>query len=90
MVMWVIPELNSVDSRIAKFLLSNCFYFESLKSIRFMIFIFFDISLFILFVFLFFREVRLDHKRFRETKRLANEHVLREVERFLKEKEYYD
>lgn len=55
-----------------------------------MIFIFFDISLFILFVFLFFREVRLDHKRFRETKRLANEHVLREVERFLKEKEYYD
>jgi hypothetical protein len=38
------------------------------------------------FVFLFFREIEQDKKRFRETKRLANEHVLREVERFLKEK----
>lgn len=38
------------------------------------------------FVFLFVREIENDKKRFRETKRLANEHFLREVERFLKEK----
>jgi hypothetical protein len=46
--------------------------------------IFFEIFLFILFVFLFFREVRLEHKRFLEADRLADEHILREVERFLK------
>lgn len=40
-----------------------------------------------LFVFLFFREIRLDHQRFLEQKRAANEHVLREVEKFLKEQE---
>lgn len=49
--------------------------------------IFFVISLFILFVYLFFREVKLDHKRFLEADRLADEHILREVEEFLKEKE---
>jgi choline-glycine betaine transporter len=38
------------------------------------------------FVFLFVREIEQDKKRFRETKRLANEHVLKEVERFLKDK----
>ena len=38
------------------------------------------------FVFLFVREIENDKKRFRETKRLANEQFLREVERFLKEK----
>jgi hypothetical protein len=38
------------------------------------------------FVFLFFREIRLDHKRFLEENRLADEHILREVEKFLKEK----
>ena len=38
------------------------------------------------FVFLFVREIELDKKRFLEKKRLANEHFLREVERFLEEK----
>ena len=47
-----------------------------------MIPIFFEIALFILFVYLFFREVKLDRKRFLEAERLADEHVLREVERF--------
>ena len=37
------------------------------------------------FVFLFFREIELDKKRFLEQKRLANEKFLRDVERFLKE-----
>lgn len=44
-----------------------------------------SVVLFVLFVFLFFREVRLDHKRFLEADRLADEHILREVERFVKE-----
>jgi len=52
-----------------------------------MIAIFFEIFLFIVFVILFFREVQLDKRRFLEQKRLANEHILREVERFLKEQE---
>jgi len=43
-----------------------------------------SVLLFILFVFLFIREIRLDRKRFIENHRLSNEHVLREVERFLK------
>lgn len=47
--------------------------------------ILFEISLFILFVYLFFREVRLDHKRFLEADRLADEHMLMEVEKFVKE-----
>ena len=47
--------------------------------------IFFEISLFILFVYLFFREVRLDRKRFLEADRLADQHILREVEKFVKE-----
>ena len=38
------------------------------------------------FVFLFVREIEQDKKRFRDKKRLSNEHFLREVERFLKEK----
>lgn len=42
------------------------------------------IFLFVLCVFLFFREIKLDHKRFVEAEQLANEHILREVERFLK------
>lgn len=41
------------------------------------------ILLLIVFAFLFFREVRLDRKRFLEADRLADEHILREVERFL-------
>ena len=57
----------------------------ALKPIQFMISIFFEISLFILFIFLFFREVRLDHQRFLEADRLADEHILKEVEKFLNE-----
>lgn len=41
--------------------------------------------LFISCVLLFFREVRLDSERFLEEHRLADEHILREVVRFLKE-----
>lgn len=41
--------------------------------------------LFIVCVFLFFREIKLERERFIEMDRLADEHVLREVERFLKE-----
>ena len=44
------------------------------------------IFLFILFVFLFFREVRLDYKKYLDADRLGDEHVLKEVERFLNEK----
>ncbi len=49
--------------------------------------IFFVISLFILFVYLFFREIKLDRNQFLENDRLADEHVLREVEKFLGEKQ---
>jgi hypothetical protein len=45
------------------------------------------ILLFVLVVFLFFREEKLERKRFLEEHRLADEHVLREIERFLKEQE---
>lgn len=41
---------------------------------------------FVFLVFLFFREIKLDRKRFLEEHRLADEHILREVERFLKGK----
>lgn len=44
-----------------------------------------SLILFTFFVLLFIREVSLDRKRFLDKKRLANEHVLREVERFKKE-----
>lgn len=43
-----------------------------------------------IFVFLFFREVKLDHKRYLEADRLADEHILREIEQYLKEKGYHD
>ena len=43
------------------------------------------ILLFGFFVFLFFRKIKLDHQRFIEADRLADEHILREVERFVKE-----
>lgn len=52
--------------------------------------IFFEIFLFILFVSLFFREVWLDHQRFLEADRLGDEHILREIEKYLKEKGHYD
>ena len=41
--------------------------------------------LFISCVLLFFREVRLDSERFLEEHRLADEHILKEVERFVTE-----
>ncbi len=41
----------------------------------------------VLNVYLFFREIKLDHMRFVEKDRLADEHVLKEVERFLSEME---
>jgi hypothetical protein len=44
-----------------------------------------SILLLVFFVFLFVRETKLERKRFLEADRLADEHVLREVERFLKE-----
>jgi hypothetical protein len=42
------------------------------------------VFLFVLCVFLFFRECKLERNRFVENHRLANEHVLREAERFAK------
>lgn len=45
-----------------------------------------SVLLMAVFIFLFFREVKLDHKRYLEAERLADEHILKEVERFLKEK----
>ena len=44
-----------------------------------------SLLLFVLFIFLFFREAKLDHKQFLENDRLADEHILREVERFKKQ-----
>lgn len=40
------------------------------------------IALFLLFVFLFFREARLDEKRWAEEDRLGDEHIMREIEKF--------
>lgn len=47
-----------------------------------------SVLLMAVFIFLFFREVTLDHKRDLEVERLADEHILREVERFLKEMDH--
>lgn len=44
-----------------------------------------SVVLFVLFILLFFREIRLERKRFLEADRLGDEHILREVERFVKE-----
>lgn len=49
-----------------------------------------SVLLFALCIFLFKREVRLDHERFLEKDRLADEHILREVERFKKQMELQD
>lgn len=43
-----------------------------------------SVLLFVLFIYLFFREIKLERKRFLEADRLGDEHILREVERFLK------
>ncbi len=45
------------------------------------------VLLFLFFIFLFIREVKLDCKRCFEEERLADEYVLREVEKFVKEQE---
>jgi len=42
--------------------------------------------LFVLSVFFFFRENRLERKRAAKNHHLGNEHILREIERFLKER----
>lgn len=47
-----------------------------------------SVVLFVLFIFLFFREIKLERKRFLEADRLGDEHILREVERFVKEMNY--
>ena len=44
------------------------------------------ITLFILTIFLFLREMHLDKARYREQDRLGDEHILREIEKFRKEK----
>lgn len=46
-----------------------------------------SLLLFGLLIFLFFREIKLDHKRYLEADRLGDEHILKEVERFVKEQE---
>ena len=45
--------------------------------------ILFSIALYLVFIFLFFREMELDRKRYLEADRLGDEHILREVDRFL-------
>lgn len=45
------------------------------------------VFLLMLFVFLFCREVRLDYQRFMEADRLGDEHILREIDKYLKEQE---
>lgn len=39
-----------------------------------------------LFIFLFFREVWKDRKRYIEEDRLGDEHIIREIQKFKKEK----
>lgn len=46
-------------------------------------FFLFYIVLYVLLVFLFVREIKHDRKRYLEADRLADEHILRDVERFL-------
>ncbi|MBS1533743.1 MAG: hypothetical protein JST78_01605 [Bacteroidetes bacterium] len=46
----------------------------------------FAFVLLLFFVFLFVREVRLDRARFKEQDRLGDEHIMRVIEKFLKEK----
>jgi hypothetical protein len=45
-----------------------------------------SVLVFLLLVFLFCRETRIDCKRHLDEDRLGDEHILREVERFLKDK----
>lgn len=43
-------------------------------------------ALFIYCIYAFFKECRLEHERFLEQDRLGDEHIMREIEKFLKEK----
>lgn len=43
-------------------------------------------ALFIFCVYSFFREVRMDRQRILERDRLGDQHMLREIEKFLKDK----
>ena len=52
-----------------------------------MIAIFPSVLLFAICILLFIREIKLDHERFLEKDRLADEHILREVERFKRQME---
>ncbi|WP_298152247.1 hypothetical protein [Flavobacterium sp.] len=45
------------------------------------------LALFIFCIYSFFREVRLDHIRYQEQDRLGDEHIMREIEKFLRKKE---
>lgn len=83
----IIPELNSGYLQFC----GNCkFYspheFGGNLKIFTMNHILFTVALYFVFIFLFFREMHLDRKRYLEADRLGDEHILREVERFLKEK----
>ena len=46
-----------------------------------------SVLLFTICIVLFIREIKLDHERFLEKDRLADEHILREVEQFKKQME---
>lgn len=61
--------------------------FELYSLINPMIAIFPSILLFLICIILFIREGKLDHERFLEKDRLADEHILKEVERFKKQME---
>ena len=45
-----------------------------------------SLLLFVLCIMLFIREIKIERERFLENERLADEHILREIERFLKER----
>lgn len=83
-------EMNSIILELHSFFYSYVVIVSSIchKSVvRFKTFIMshilFSIALYLVFIFLFFREMYLDHKRYLEADRLCDEHILREVERFL-------
>lgn len=46
------------------------------------------IALFLLLIYLFFREARLDKKRWAEEDRLGDEHIMREIEKFKQKIKY--
>lgn len=83
-------EMNSIILELHSFFYSYVVIVSSIchKSVvRFKTFIMshilFSIALYLVFIFLFFREMQLDRKRYLEADRLGDEHILREVERFL-------